>query len=382
MIKARMVFHHMKQKKQSRKNNSRLSRRITALHFVVVGIVVAAGIVVVPRVRADQFDEQIAQLQQQNTGAKNSLSDLLAQASSYQDAISKLQLQINDLQGKINDNLSQQATLQNEINENQAKLNEQKAVLGSDIKAMYVDGQPSTLEMLASSGNLSDFVDKEQYRTNVQNKIQDTLKKINSLQSELKRQKSAVDALLQDLQNQQSQLGDARSTQSALLSQNQSQQTSFNQQIAANQSKIGDLRKQQAILNDHGGYPDAWNNAGQDSQIDPWGMFNRECVSFTAFKVHQAYMAGQTNRDMPYWGGYGNANQWDDNARASGIPVDDNPTAGSVAISNAGTYGHAMWIQAVSADRTQVYVQQYNQQLTGQYSEGWRYTTGLVFLHF
>jgi peptidoglycan hydrolase CwlO-like protein len=394
MIKALMVFYHMKQKKQSTKNNSHRFSHVTALHFIVVGVVVVAGLVAVPRVRADQFDEQIAQLQQQNVGAKSSLNDLLSQASSYQDAISKLQLQINDLQGKINDNLSQQAALQGEINDNQAKLNEQKAVLGSDIKAMYVDGQPSTLEMLASSGNLSDFVDKEQYRTKVQNKIQDTLKKINSLQSELKKQKTAVDALLTDLQNQQSQLADARSTQAALLSQNQSQQSSFNQQIAANQGKIGDLRKQQAILNarynigtfttspDHGGYPDAWNNAAQDSQIDPWGMFNRECVSFTAFKVHQAYLAGQTNRDMPYWGGYGNANQWDDNARASGIPVDDNPTVGSVAISNAGTYGHAMWIQAVSADKTQVYVQQYNQQLTGQYSEGWRYTTGLVFIHF
>ncbi|HSW99031.1 MAG TPA: CHAP domain-containing protein [Candidatus Saccharimonadales bacterium] len=385
----------MKHKKQSIKTGFHgFSRRAALVHCMVVGVVVLAGLVAVPRVRADQFDEQIAQLQQQNAGAKNSLNDLLNQASSYQDAINKLQAQINDLQSKINANLAQQAALQQQITDNQAKLNEQKAVLGSDIKAMYVDGQPTTLEMLASSGNLSDFVDKEQYRTNVQNKIQDTLQKINDLQSQLKRQKEAVDGLLQDQQGQQGQLADARGTQSALLSKNQQDQASFNQQIASNQSKIGDLRKQQAILNarynigtfttspDHGGYPDSWNNAPQDSLIDPWGMYNRECVSFTAFKVHQAYLGGKTDRDMPYWGGIGNANQWDDNARAVGIPVDSNPTAGSVAISNAGAYGHAMWVQAVSPDKTQIYVQQYNQQLTGQYSEGWRYTTGLVFLHF
>jgi peptidoglycan hydrolase CwlO-like protein len=394
MIKALLVLHRMKQKRTQSTNSHHFKRRAIALHALVVGVVVLAGVIAVPRARADQFDEQIAQLQQQNVGAKGALSDLLNQASSFQDAINKLQAQISDLQSKINDNQAQQNKLQGEINDNQAKLDEQKAVLGSDIKAMYVDGQPTTLEMLASSGNLSDFVDKEQYRTNVQDKIQDTLKKINTIQSELKKQKTAVDALLQDLTNQQNQLADARSTQSALLSKNQADQNAFNQQIANNQSKIGDLRRQQAILNarynigtfttspDHGGYPDAWNNAPQDSQIDPWGMYTRECVSFTAFKVHQAYMAGESNRDMPYWGGYGNANQWDDNARASGIPVDNNPTPGSVAISNAGAYGHAMWITAVSADKTQVYVEQYNQQLTGQYSEGWRYTTGLVFLHF
>lgn len=393
MIKTLMVLRHMKQKSVIKKNTW---YRLSGMPVLTIATVLLVGLTVVPAVRADQFDEQIAQLQQQNAGAQGTLNGLQAQASSYQDAISKLQAQINDLQQKINDNLSQQAALQQQITENQNKLNQQKAVLGSDIKAMYVDGQPTTLEMLASSGSLGDFVDKEQYRTNVQNKIQDTLKKINVLQAELAKQKLAIDQLLQDQQSQQSQLSGARAQQAQMLAFNQSQQNQFNQQISANQSKIGELRKQQAILNakynigtfktsaDHGGYPDAWNNAPQDSFFDPWGMYVRECVSFVAFKVHQAYMAGRTDRDMPYWGnmGVGNANQWDENARAAGILVDNNPTPGSVGISNAGFYGHAVWIQAVSADKSQVYVQQYNQQLDGQYSEGWRYVTGLVIIHF
>ena len=79
-------------------------------------------------------------------------------------------------------------------------------------------------------------------------------------------------------------------------------------------------------------------------------------------------------------GGRGNANQWDDNARAMGLTVDNNPTPGSIAVSNSGFYGHTMYVEAVNGN--QIYVQQYNQQLNGQYSEGWRYTTGLVFIHF
>jgi len=37
-----------------------------------------------------------------------------------------------------------------------------------------------------------------------------------------------------------------------------------------------------------------------------------------------------------------------------------------------------MYVEAVNGD--QIYVQQYNQQLNGQYSEGWRLITGLVFI--
>jgi surface antigen len=137
-------------------------------------------------------------------------------------------------------------------------------------------------------------------------------------------------------------------------------------------------------VNCGGGYPAKWCNISQDSVIDSWGMYNRECVSYTAFKVHMDFLTGRDSRDMPYWGGVGNANQWDDNARAAGIPVDNNPTPGSIAISNAGYYGHAMYVEAVSVVNGQqaVYVSQYNAMLDGRYSEGWRYTTGLVFLHF
>ncbi len=113
-------------------------------------------------------------------------------------------------------------------------------------------------------------------------------------------------------------------------------------------------------------------------------MYNRECVSYTAFKVHMDFLAGRDSHDMPYWGGIGNANQWDENAIRAGIPTDYNPTPGSIAISNAGAYGHAMYVEQVGTVNGQqaVYVSQYNASLNGLYSEGWRYTTGLVFLHF
>ena len=37
---------------------------------------------------------------------------------------------------------------------------------------MYIDGQLTTIEELATSKNLSEYVDKEDYRTTVQNKIE------------------------------------------------------------------------------------------------------------------------------------------------------------------------------------------------------------------
>ncbi len=394
MINTLMFYHRMKHPKQRTQKNT--VRRLVsasvltiALSFVIAGSLVSG-------VRADRFDEQIKLLQQQSNGVQGALNDLRSQAASYQDAINKLQAQIDGLQAQINANLAEQAKLQAQIEEGQRELDRQKKLLATDIKAMYQDGQPTTIEMLASSNNLSDFVDKTEYRNAVQRKIQDTLKKIQELQRKLQVQKSQIDQLLKEQQAQQDILAGARAQQNDLLAFNQGQQAAYNQQLKDNKSKISSLRAQQAAENAklfaganvvlgsacdtaHGDtYPSPWCSCAQDSMLDSWGMYNRECVSYTAWKV------SESGRRMPGWGwmALGNANQWDDNARNEGIPVDSTPHEGDVAIKNSQPYGHAMWVESVNGDGT-INISQYNADLQGRFSRVYNMSpSGLVFIHF
>jgi surface antigen len=383
----------MPNKKQNRLTViSRLSTVRKSVALVVIAAVMAGGGLVMPYVRADSFDDQINELRSQNATAQSSLNALLDQASSYQDAINQLQAQINAVQAAIAANEAQQADLQAQITAQQLEIDKQKATLANTLKTTYISGQLTEVEMLATSNDLSDYIDKQQAYTRVQDAIQKTMAQIQALQRSLQAKKAEVDQLLESQRSQNQQLADAQAKQNEMLAYNEGQQSAFNAQIANNSSRIADLRRQQAILNakynignfkgdpGNGGYPSVWANAAQDSMIDSWGMYNRECVSYTAFMVHQDYLAGLNSRDMPWWGGIGNANQWDDNAIAAGIPVDTNPTPHSIAVSNSGYYGHVMYVEAVNGN--QIYIRQYNANLNGQYSEGWRYATGLVFIHF
>lgn len=394
-VKALALNKHMKKTQAKTSTSKRKFLASTAVLGIAVALVVGFSVVPMQQAKADRFDEEIKKLQGQNSQNQGQVSQLQNQASSYQEVIDKLQGQINQLQGQINDNQAKQKELQGKIDENQRELNRQRKVLGENIKVMYVDGQITTIEMLATSKNLSEFVDKEEYHTAVENKIQDTLKRIAKLQNELKEQKVKVEQLLKDQHNQQGQLDANRSEQSKLLALNQSQQSDFNQKIKDNKDKISGLRAQQAAENarlfggganlvlggacdtSHGDtYPTPWCSAAQDSMIDSWGMYNRECVSYTAWKV------SESGRHMPYWGGVGNANQWDDNARASGIPVDNSPRAGDVAIKNSGYYGHAMYVESVNSNGT-INISQYNASLNGRFSRAYNVSAaGLVFIHF
>ncbi len=110
-----------------------------------------------------------------------------------------------------------------------------------------------------------------------------------------------------------------------------------------------------------GGFPGddyPYKDLPQDSEFDPWGEYVRECTSFVAWALHS-----RNDFTMPF---YDNANKWGSRASALGYAVNGTPAIGSVAWSNAGTYGHVAWVEAVNGST--VTVQQYNADWHGHWS--------------
>ncbi len=358
--------------KNTRRYIRTLSLRARTLVLLILSLLIVGSTLFV---RADQFTSQINSLQSQNSQNQANINSLQLQATSYQDAINQLQLQIASIQNAIAASQNQQAQLAQQIQANQAKLVQEKQVLSADIKSMYINSQMSTIEELATSQNLSTYVDAQVYRSAVQNQVQDILTQVIQLEKTLQSQKIQVDQLLQTQQQQQTQLNNNQQQQQQMLTYNQSQQNQYNQQIAANQTKIGILRAEQAAINEknssaiappsggyggncatpnypvygtsyysgsmafspNGGYPMAWCNAAQDSLTVAGGFPNRECTSFAYW--YFTVVEGNSGFKVT-----GNANQWWYTANR---PVDRIPAVGSIAVDPNGYYGHVMIVIAV-----------------------------------
>jgi hypothetical protein len=122
-----------------------------------------------------------------------------------------------------------------------------------------------------------------------------------------------------------------------------------------------------------GGYPERLCRHPLDTVVDQWGMYNRECVSYTAYRV------AESGRHMPY--GFGDANRWPMAAKGHGIPVDYTPRVGDVAIRLDDNHGHSMYVEALNNDGT-LHVSEYNKNKTGTFTEEDISRAGLVFVHF
>jgi len=335
---------------------------------------------------ADQFDEQIAAAKQQAADAAAQAATYHDQANSAQDKLNQLNSQIRALQTQINLNEAQSNKLNAEIADAQAKLAHQKTILADIVKTMYFDSSISPIEMLASSNNISEFLDAEQYRESIKNKIQEAMDEIQKLKKSLEGQQAALTKLLEDQKGQQTALNNTRAEAAQLLALASQNAAAADQQVKDSNAQVTKLRAQQAAAiaaaSHHigggsgcGGYPAIWCNAGQDTMADSWGMYNRECVSYAAWATAERF-----GHYMPYWGGRGNANQWPGNARAAGIPVDNTPHVGDVAIWMGGTFGHAMIVEDVK--NSTVIVSSFNADNTGHYSVDEWQTSSLYFIHF
>ena len=372
MIKGGIIIRSInKTNIMPKQNTSGIGRKFKLRTRTLVLLVVSLLFVgATPLVYAESLQQQINNLSAQNSQTQQSVNDLQLQAGSYQDAINTLQTQIGAIENALAASTAQQASLQQQIAADKQEITVKKASLADDIKTMYVDGQMSAIEELATSKDLSDYVDKEEYRTSVQNQLDAKIKEIGALQAKLQSQKQQVDQLVNTQQQQQDKLASDRQQQASLLSYNQGQQAAYNQQIKANNGKISALEAEQARINaassrtdsgyvgpsggsggacdnghGNGGYPMAWCNAAQDSVTTSGGFPNRECTSFAYW-----YFTSIEGKSLSV---SGNAKDW---IYTSSRPVTQTPQVGDIFVHTAGAFGHVGivvgisggWVQTIS----------------------------------
>lgn len=365
---------------------------VTKVALVTLSMLMAlaAPLSIQPKVYADKYDDQINAIQREIDAYQNEASKFRDQANTLQAQLQILGNEKAQIQGQINLSQAKYDKLQQQIQETEVKIKDNQAALGGTLADLYVDNQISPLEMLASSKNIGDYVDKQEYRSSIQDQLSKTITKIRTLKQSLEAQKTDVGRVLADQTNARNALTAKETEQQQLLAATQGQESAY-QSLSqeSNDRKLAVQKQQQAAIEaamrrasgggavnvlpgdpNKGGYPweegcyvdaDAVSHGGANGNgADPLGYGCRQCVSYVAYRV-----GAKTGNYPRYWG---NANQWPASARGSGYQTGSTPRVNSVGVISAGQYGHVVWVEAVNGDGT-VDISQYNYYNAG--GPGW-----------
>jgi len=393
----------MKQRSTTPARKRFVARKII---LVITAVVVAVGAPaeLVQKAAADQWDVQINALRAQADQYQAQANALRAQGDTLQNKLDEINAQIAALRANIQANQAKHDQLQADIAANQKKLQDTQDALGEMLANLYVDDKVSSLELIASSSNISDFVDKQEYRTSVRDQLSVTIKDVKKLKAQLESDKKAVEAVLADLGRQNDQMAAVQAEQQSLVDQTRGEEAAYQSLVASAKNQMQSVAAQQQAYyaslvakgggnsgvvgsfqywgwsgnrGCSGGYPYC---AAHDSMIDPWNLYNRECVSYVAWALESRF--GKTVN--PFHGD-GNAYQWPSSAaRWSGAYRVYDPQPGDVVVLPAmggfAPIGHVMIVESVSG--SDMFVSQYNFYGTGEYSTMYVKNSGVILLRF
>lgn len=358
------------------------------LLLAAILMMVATPIQMATVAKADEFDDRINAIQREIDQYQAEAGKLRNQANNLQAKLNGLSNEKAQIQARINLNQAQYDKLQAQIKKTEQDIENNKGALGDTIANIYVDGNISPLEMLASSKNIGDYVDKQEYQSSISDELTKAIRTIKTLKKQLEKQKSDVEAVLSNQKRARDALSAKEAEQQSLISQTKGKENAYQQLSSkSEQQKLLIQQEQQAAIaaasnnnggvkfvgGSSGGYPwtssncyvDAFamSHGGSDGNGgDGWGYGCRQCASYAAWKIGQRTGTIPTDlgnaKDFPY--SYSNKGG---SARAN-----------SVGVISAGQYGHVVWVETNPDANGNIIVSQYNANYSGSPSNWGNYT--------
>lgn len=396
-------FKSMKQRSTTPVSTGIVTKSVLVATAVLM--VMAAPLATMPKAHADKYDDQINALQQQANEYQAQANKLHKEADTLANKVKELNAKKANVQTQIDLSQAKYDKLKKQIKDTEKKIKDNQDALGATIADLYVDDTISPLEMLASSQNIGDYLDKQTYRSSVRDALTQTIDTIKDLKIKLEASKKSVKVVLDKQTAQRNSLAAIEREQSQLLSQTRGKEAAYQKQVANTKAQLSDVAARQrayyqSILNSAGGgtsgvvgsfqYSNWSGNMGcsggypycsaQDSMVDDWGLYNRECVSYVAWALEHRF-----GKYVGNFSGQGNAMDWPYSAPAySGATRVYNPQPGDAVIlpadGNFAPIGHAMIVESVSGNT--IHVSQYNFYGTGEYSTMDIQNSGIVLLRF
>ncbi len=213
-------------------------KRFAILTFLVASTLALTFSSITP-VYAESHSDKINAIQRQIDSKQAEATKLGKQATSLQNAVNELQAQQSVIQSQIDLSQAKYDQLVAQIKETEDKITRNKGVLKETLTELYVNDKVSPIEMIASSKNIGDYLDQQEYRNTIRDRVEGSINEIKKLKVQLEQKREESKKVLDEQKAQKGVLVEKQNEQAKLLAETQSNE-------AAYQGQIGDLKKQQA----------------------------------------------------------------------------------------------------------------------------------------
>ncbi|MFC4077509.1 CHAP domain-containing protein [Salinithrix halophila] len=289
---------------------------------------------------------------------KKELEGIRDQKGAVREELKKLEKKIRPqkekvvkMEGKIEKANRKISEVEKEQKKNEKRLEYYDRLFKNRIRIIYQNGEMGNMQSLLKAGSIEEFLARFQTLRLILLRDRSLMEKYERIRDEKKALKEKYEGLAKEQQEEAEKARkiyvkvekEIRKTEKKLAGLNQKEETL---REALNKLSLVD-----ATL-----YPFKFAST---VGVDAWGFYNRQCTSFVAWRMNQH---GKRFANTMGGGRWGNATNWDNNARRLGYRVNRTPRVGAIAQWDAGNqtggFGHVAYVTAVKG--SSVTVEEYN----------------------
>jgi septal ring factor EnvC (AmiA/AmiB activator) len=237
----------LKQKLHSKTKTHQLY--IFALILVLLATICASSLISRQNASAQSIGSlrnQSAQLQKQIESNHAQAEELEGQGESLKRTIAGLDLKINRAETQIELTSVKIKTLELELEQTRQELERQKGLLRANMKALYMRGDASEVELIASSDNFSEYIDEQEYLERIKQGIQDSAQKVVKLEEKIEAQTNEQKELLEEQQSIKNSLDESRSERAQILAETKGKESQYRKVVAGLQKKRAQVENELA----------------------------------------------------------------------------------------------------------------------------------------
>lgn len=262
-------------------------RRLTGLLMafaVILCMPLTAGAVTI-----DEAEQKADELEQQKEAAQ-------AERDSLSEQLDGIIADINATQEKLTSKEAEIEEAENELVEAKVAENNQYESMKIRIKFMYEGGNTQLMELLFSSENIGDFLNKAEYISQISEYDRNELVKYQDTVKEVEEKEAALQNEYTELQSLQDQLISQQNEVQAMLDSKDAQLADIQDQISENQATLDDLRAKAeeakriqeeqaraaaAAANSSSSGSGSYTDASSENVVSGNGYFTHPCPGYT-----------------------------------------------------------------------------------------------------
>ncbi|HRY60458.1 MAG TPA: peptidoglycan DD-metalloendopeptidase family protein [Patescibacteria group bacterium] len=221
--------------------------------IVSLSMVFSIGAAFIQPAKADDLSNAIAAKQAQINSTTKKIQELKSFIDSKQKEISSLnsqlavidsrveliQLQLQSTQAEIEKTNAEIEKNENDIKQKEVEIEKQRSNINLVIREIYMEKDNSLLAVIVSSTSFSELVERTEYLTRIRAQLKLNIDKLNTLKTELEKQKVELDKKSKDLEQLKSDkqveetgLEDQKAAKLQIMQATKGQESAYQSQLA------------------------------------------------------------------------------------------------------------------------------------------------------